>query len=120
MPSCLQGKSIYNYIFLSYSMFKLISQQEAIDALRGIKHKIGAEKVILFGSIARNQQHELSDMDAIFVMDTDMRFHKRIGFVLDQYRGDLPIEPLVYTPEEFEKMKGSPTMDEMLRGAVEV
>ncbi len=101
-------------------MFKIISRQEAIDVLRDIKHKIGAEKVFLFGSIARNQQHELSDIDAIFVMDTPKRFHHRVDHIWDAYDGDLPIEPLVYTPEEFKRIKDSITMQEMLRGSMEI
>lgn len=101
-------------------MFTLIDSQEAIEAVRDIKQRLGVQKAFLFGSVARGEQHELSDVDAIFVMDTHERFHKRIGFVLDHYDGVLPIEPLVYTPEEFERMKNSPTIDEMLRGAVEV
>lgn len=101
-------------------MFQLISQEEALAAIRDVKERLGAKRAFLFGSLARNEQHELSDVDVIFVMDTEKRFHERLGDVWDAYEGDLPIEPLVYTPEEFEKKKESLSLQFMLEGSIEV
>ena len=44
-------------------------------------------------------------MDLVIVGDFRERFLDRIGRILDLT--DLPIEPLVYTREEFEQMKQS-------------
>ena len=68
-----------------------------------LKAKHGAQQVILFGSWARGEVHEGSDMDLVIVGEFRERFPYRIGHILDLT--DLPIEPLVYTPEEFEAMK---------------
>ena len=67
-----------------------------------LKEKFHCE-VYLYGSCARGKIHEGSDIDLIVVGDFKDRFIERIGKVLDLT--DLPVEPLVYTHEEFEKMK---------------
>ena len=80
-----------------------------------LKAKHGAKEVILFGSWARGEVHEGSDMDLVIVGEFRERFPYRIGRILDLT--DLPIEPLVYTPEEFEAMKQdeNPFILEVLR-----
>ena len=60
------------------------------------------EKIILFGSYARGDTDEYSDLDLILIKKTDKRFVERLG--------EVPLLPvhadvLVYTPEEFEQMK---------------
>ena len=60
-------------------------------------------EVYLYGSFARGDVHEGSDIDLIIVGDFKERFFDRIGKVLDLT--DLPIEPLVYTRDEFDVMK---------------
>ena len=98
----------------------MFTQQQAIADLQELKEKLHAKHAFLFGSVARNEQHELSDVDVIFVKETGKRFHLRIGEVLDTYTGVLPLEPLVYTPEEFERLKDKPALKEMLGRSVEV
>jgi predicted nucleotidyltransferase len=60
-------------------------------------------EVYLYGSFARGDVHEGSDIDLIIVGDFKERFFDRIGRILDLT--DLPIEPLVYTRDEFDAMK---------------
>ncbi len=72
--------------------------------------------VYMFGSFARGEIHEGSDIDLIVVGDFKERFFERIGKIIEMT--DLPIEPLVYTKEEFEEMKKSnPFIKEVLRSA---
>ncbi len=68
----------------------------------------------LRGGRRRGQRHEGSDIDLVIVGDFQERFHERIGRILALT--DLPIEPLVYTREEFEAMKkgGNPFIKEVL------
>jgi predicted nucleotidyltransferase len=62
-------------------------------------------RVIVFGSFARGDTHEGSDLDLIVVKDTDERFFNRIGRVRDAAHGlGLDVQPLVYTPTEMEEM----------------
>ncbi len=60
------------------------------------------EKIILFGSQARGNSDEYSDLDLILVKKTSEGFLERLAAV--------PLLPVhadvfVYTPEEFERMK---------------
>jgi predicted nucleotidyltransferase len=60
------------------------------------------EKIIMFGSSARDEADEQSDLDLIIVKKTDKPFLKRILEVpLFPVRADV----FVYTPEEFLEMK---------------
>jgi predicted nucleotidyltransferase len=62
-------------------------------------------RVIVFGSFARGDTHEGSDLDLIVVKDTDERFFDRIGRVREATFGlGLDVRPLVYTPAELEDM----------------
>lgn len=58
--------------------------------------------VYLYGSFAKGEVHEGSDIDLIIVGDFGERFFDRIGKILELT--DLPIEPLVYTRAEFKEM----------------
>ncbi|MBI4318845.1 MAG: nucleotidyltransferase domain-containing protein [Chloroflexi bacterium] len=62
------------------------------------------EKVIVFGSYARGDVHEGSDLDLIIVKETHERFTDRIGTVLRACDFDVAVEPLVYTPAELQRM----------------
>jgi predicted nucleotidyltransferase len=82
--------------------------------VRELKATLPVEEVWLHGSFARGEVHEGSDIDLIIVGDFKERFHERIGRILALT--DLPIEPLVYTRQEFEAMKqeGNPLIKEVL------
>ena len=70
-----------------------------------LKAKFPIQEIYLHGSFVRGKIHEGSDIDLVIVGAFRERFLDRIGMILDLT--DLPIEPLVYTPEEFEQMKQS-------------
>ncbi|MBR1369436.1 hypothetical protein RJ53_07990 [Methanocalculus chunghsingensis] len=58
--------------------------------------------VILFGSLARGDFHEGSDIDLILIGDFPERFHLRsLAF---RELTDLPIEPICYTQDEFKAL----------------
>jgi len=66
---------------------------------------LSKKKIILFGSFARGDYHENGEIDLIIIGDFIGRFFDRIGRILDLVPNDLYIEPLVYTKEEFNKMR---------------
>ncbi|MBN1583122.1 MAG: nucleotidyltransferase domain-containing protein [Anaerolineae bacterium] len=62
------------------------------------------QRVIVYGSFARDDVHERSDLDLIIVKHTDERFIDRIECVLAFCNGEMVVEPLVYTPKEIDMM----------------
>lgn len=64
------------------------------------------EKIILFGSLARGETHEWSDIDLIVVKDTDARYGERIKalthLICDRLVG---ADILVYSLEEYENAR---------------
>ena len=67
-----------------------------------LRARLGATLVLLFGSLARGDIHEGSDIDLIVVGDFSGRFHERPGEILEMT--DLPVEPLCYTQDEFARL----------------
>jgi predicted nucleotidyltransferase len=88
---------------------RLTSQVPSIDAIREafepVLMKTGAAKAIVFGSYARGQADEYSDLDLIIVADTDLPFFKRhteySGVYEVWHKG---LDMLIYTPGEFSQM----------------
>lgn len=68
--------------------------------------KIIVDKIILFGGFAREKTRpRTSTMDLIIVGKTELNFVERLEYIRDLTKGGEPIvEPLVYTPEEFDFM----------------
>ena len=74
-------------------------------AVRAIVQAYQPERVIVFGSFARGDTHEASDLDLIVVKETDERFFRRIGRV--RYACvdvGVDVQPFVYTPQEVREM----------------
>jgi predicted nucleotidyltransferase len=68
-----------------------------------IKREYSAEKVILYGSYARGEETEDSDVDILVIAQTDERMFERMATVsriVRDLRNGLPISPIVLTPEE--------------------
>jgi uncharacterized protein len=63
---------------------------------RRLAVELGASAVYLFGSLARQEQHEGSDIDLLVVMEYPGRAIEAIGEILQ--RTELPVEPLVIRP----------------------
>ncbi len=92
---------------------------QLIEKISNILKNEGAEKVILFGSYASENQEEYSDLDLLVVtsgdfipatnrekMDLHHRFNSRIKF----YRSLIPIDLLVYTRAMFNNAMISPNL----------
>lgn len=67
--------------------------------------KYDPEKIILFGSAATGTMDAYSDIDLVLVKKTDRPFVKRLRDVALLSRLDEPVDILVYTPEEMDRMK---------------
>jgi len=75
------------------------------------------EKILLFGSAARGEQDEASDLDLIIIKRTSQRFVERM---LSVPLLPVPADVFVYTPEEFAQMQKdeNPFLLSALRDAV--
>lgn len=83
--------------------------------LRGLA-AYDADKAILFGSAARGDADRFSDIDLIVIKRTDRRFLDRLADVIEAIQPDFSLDVLVYTPEEFERMReeGNPLISRAL------
>jgi predicted nucleotidyltransferase len=90
------------------------------DLAARLRRELGATRVLLYGSFASDRVHEGSDVDLVVVAPLTGKMHERIVRVFDLT--DLPVEPLVYTPEEFERRRADPTsmVAEALRTGVDL
>lgn len=79
-------------------------QQAVGEAVRQIVAGYDPERVILFGSVARGDVHEDSDIDLLVVKRTDRPFLRRIDEVMALIDVAVPVQPLVYTPEELDRL----------------
>jgi len=68
------------------------------------------ERIILFGSYASAVNKKSSDIDLLIIKKTQKRFVDRVVEVMHSIRKEFgvkySVEPLVYTPEEWEWAKG--------------
>jgi predicted nucleotidyltransferase len=59
------------------------------------------ERIILFGSAARDEAGEESDIDLVVIAESDAGFFERVGQTISLYRGRRDVHALVYTPREW-------------------
>ncbi|HHE47558.1 MAG TPA: nucleotidyltransferase [Candidatus Acetothermia bacterium] len=73
--------------------------------LARVNQRFPLERAILFGSRARGDELKSSDYDLILVSPAflGLDFSQRIGEVLRLWDLEVGVEPLCYTPEEFEE-----------------
>jgi predicted nucleotidyltransferase len=62
------------------------------------------KRIIIFGSLARGDWDEMSDIDVIIVYRTDKSFLDRLKELYLSWDIPKAVDILAYTPEEFEDM----------------
>ncbi len=93
-----------------YLNIKIISDDKNIqdaftDIIKSIISNYTPQKIVLFGSYARGEAHEGSDIDLMVIKETSKRFIDRIADVIKLNKTLPALEPVVYSPLEFETMK---------------
>lgn len=85
----------------------IIPVEKIKEAVIKVASENGATFALLFGSYARGTASERSDVDLIFIEQTNLRFLDRLTRYHDSLvdRLSTNVDTLVYTPEEFEQMK---------------
>lgn len=78
-------------------------QSELERAVEELK-QMGAQQIILIGSMAMDKFSPLSDIDLVVVMETEDRFLDRLKTAYEKIKPVVAMDLLIYTPEEFEEM----------------
>lgn len=73
----------------------------AVDELK----KMGAERIVLIGSMAEDNTGPWSDIDLLVVMRTRERFLDRLKTAYERIRPSVAMDILIYTPEELGEMR---------------
>ena len=90
-----------------------------------LRERLGATRVIVYGSVARGEATIHSDIDLLVVAPSTERSYLRMadarGAIRDLSRG-IPISPLVLTPEEVElqQRQGDAFVCQILNDGVEL
>ncbi len=87
-----------------------MDRRELIESLKKFKERVGkrfdVEMLILFGSQSRGKIKKESDVDLIVVGNFKERSNlKRSPKLYLEWKIDLPVDFLCYTPKEFEKLR---------------
>ncbi len=89
-------------------MDKVVSSR-LIDEIRAFLKEIGADEGVLFGSRARGDELEDSDVDLIVISDKfqGVGFSQRLVDLQRKWKSPLFLEALPYTSEELEKLSST-------------
>lgn len=85
------------------------SRDEIIAFLRKKLAHHDIEKAFIFGSVANGECSNWSDIDVIIVKQTDVAFIERGREFFDLFDLGVPVDILVYTPEEFQTLSEDPS-----------
>jgi predicted nucleotidyltransferase len=92
-------------------MGKPIAEDEALlEAITTrIAEAIHPQKIILFGSWARSERGRHSDIDLLIIQESNLPRPQRYAQVRRLFWGmGIPMDILVYTPEEFARYQSVP------------
>jgi len=65
----------------------------------------GVIEAYLFGSLAAGTSHAWSDIDLLIVQNTEVPFVERARAFTDVFELGVPVDILVYTQEEFDRLR---------------
>jgi len=85
---------------------EILLNQELDRILEEVK-KLGALKVILFGSLNEHTVGKSSDIDMAIIKETKKTFSKRLDELYEKINPRVAVDFFVYTPEEIDKLKSS-------------
>jgi predicted nucleotidyltransferase len=99
---------------------RTISRQERAAHIIASLEEFDPRRVILFGSGARGDQDEYSDLDLVIIKETEERFLDRLEKVYDLVKPTFAMDVLVYTPQESAEMqeRDNPFIEMVLKEGV--
>ncbi len=97
--------------------------REMIEGIREFRKKAEVDRIIVFGSFARGEANEDSDLDLILVgrKFEGKDFHSRFKGLWLKWPLALAVDFLPYTPKEFERLRKQVSIVSMaLKEGVEI
>ncbi|RLC71573.1 MAG: nucleotidyltransferase domain-containing protein [Chloroflexi bacterium] len=86
-----------------------ISEETLQSIVQRIVKEFKPQKIILFGSYARGEAKSSSDLDLVIIKDSNLPRTQRYAQVRRLFWGmGIPMDILVYTPQEFERYQSVP------------
>jgi predicted nucleotidyltransferase len=100
----------------------LLPVEEATARIRDYLSGTRVLRAILFGSFARRQADSESDLDLLLIEQTDLPFLERGLEHLLLCRLGVAIDLLVYTPEEYQRLKeeGNPLIERVEKEGITI
>jgi predicted nucleotidyltransferase len=86
----------------------VFEHERRVEQLREALARFGCERAILFGSAARGDVHEGSDLDVLVVKQTDLPFVERPRALYALLEPGIVLDAIVYTPQEFARLSADP------------
>jgi len=96
---------------------------EIINRIAEFKRRIGAQRIVIFGSLARGEFGGHSDVDLLIVSERfrGKDFFGRLRGLWLEWDLDVPVDFFPCTPEEFEKSKKEVSLiSEAVKEGIEV
>jgi uncharacterized protein len=86
----------------------MIAKDKIAEIIKKIAIGYNPDKIILFGSYAIGNSNDDSDLDLFIIKDSDLPRPQRTAQVRKMLYGSMiPMDLIVYTPEEIEESKGN-------------
>lgn len=92
-------------IRIGFTEFRRQMLEKELENIQELLPTLGVERVILTGDLITGAYSPDSKIELIIVHDTDRPFGRRADFFFYHLGSMVDVESLVYTPEEFERLK---------------
>ena len=92
---------------VGFALFRKQMLERELESIQEVLPMLGVEKVILTGAMAAGDYSPDSRIELVVVHQTEHTFGRRADFFSYHLGSSVEIDTLVYTPEEFERLKDS-------------
>jgi len=93
---------------------KRLLEAELKRLVAGLK-KMGAQRILLFGSMVQDKSDLNSDIDLLVVVQSDLPFVKRLGWLYGELKPRTALDLLAYTPDELAAIQHRPFIRHILQ-----
>ncbi len=99
----LRASGYKEFDFTDHSR-KALLEENLLRVKEALVAKYQPEKIILFGSLAKGNVNETTDIDLLVVKDTQKAYNDRLRDIVNICDYDVGIDFLVYNPDELKEL----------------